>query len=950
MTTTNETTTKPVVPKDSKDATKKTKKTKNEVEELSEEDQKLKEELELLVDILGESNEKLYPDALERLKNAIRTSTSSMTAVPKPLKFLRPHYDRIMSIYDKWPKGANKVNLAAILSVLGMAVDGANDTLKYRLLAGRDDDFGQWGHEYMRHLALEIGEEFHSRIDENKNTKDLLDLSLEIVPFFLKHNAEADACDLLLEVENIDKIVEYVDENTFARVGRYLVSCAPLLSPPDDEVCLSTAYNIYLQNNKLPDALALAIRLDDERMVRAVFDATDDQLVRKQLGLLVGRQRQWFSSEDSEIQEVVSNTKLNEYFSYLAKELNLEEPKHPQDIYKSYLENSLLGAASTPDPMKQNLASVFVNGFVNCAYGKDEIIETDPENKSRIYHTKNAGMTCSVASLGLLHMWDVVEGLGVLDNYLYSPEECIKAGALLGVGVVSAGVHDETDPALALLGEYLENQSNPLRTSAIIGLGLAYAGSPRAELSDLLLPLVVDSDLSMEISSLAALSLGLIFVGTANGDITTSIMQALLERSSAELSDKWARFMVLGLGLLYVGKADEIEEIIETIKVIEHPIALMLEVLVTICSYCGSGNVLQIQKLLRECSTRPYEDEDEDDEDEDEEVDIAPHEAGIAPGAPAIGSDESESGAEDANDTEMQDASEANESVNTEIETETSSGDKHFNKAEDRQEAANVKAFCVLGVALIAMGEEIGSEMVMRHFGHLMHYGDAPIRRAVPLAMGLVSASNPEMKVYETLSRYSHDADLEVASNAVFAMGLVGSGTNNARIAQLLRQLAVYYSRDPDSLFMVRIAQGLLHLGKGTLTLNPLNNERLNLSRVALGGLLTVAVALLTPKSFILSQSPQMLYFMTLAIQPRMLVTVDENLEPIKVNVRVGQAVDVVGQVGNRKTITGWVTHTTPVLLAIGERAELEDDEYLPLTSTLEGIVILKKNPDFEAN
>ena len=30
--------------------------------------------------------------------------------------------------------------------------------------------------------------------------------------------------------------------------------------------------------------------------------------------------------------------------------------------------------------------------------------------------------------------------------------------------------------------------------------------------------------------------------------------------------------------------------------------------------------------------------------------------------------------------------------------------------------------------------------------------------------------------------------------------------------------------------------------------------------------------------------------------------------------------------------------------LAIGERAELATDEYLPLTSVLEGVVILKKN------
>jgi 26S proteasome regulatory subunit N1 len=46
---------------------------------------------------------------VEAIKNFIKTSTSSMTAVPKPLKFLRPHYDELTDIYEKWDAGAVKV-------------------------------------------------------------------------------------------------------------------------------------------------------------------------------------------------------------------------------------------------------------------------------------------------------------------------------------------------------------------------------------------------------------------------------------------------------------------------------------------------------------------------------------------------------------------------------------------------------------------------------------------------------------------------------------------------------------------------------------------------------------------------------------------------------------------------------------------------------------------------
>jgi 26S proteasome regulatory subunit N1 len=53
----------------------------------------------------------LYKPALDAIKNFIKTSTSSMTAVPKPLKFLRPHYDELTAVYDRWPSGAEKVSL-----------------------------------------------------------------------------------------------------------------------------------------------------------------------------------------------------------------------------------------------------------------------------------------------------------------------------------------------------------------------------------------------------------------------------------------------------------------------------------------------------------------------------------------------------------------------------------------------------------------------------------------------------------------------------------------------------------------------------------------------------------------------------------------------------------------------------------------------------------------------
>merc|ERR1711879_647151 len=99
-------------------------------------------------------------------------------------------------------------------------------------------------------------------------------------------------------------------------------------------------------------------------------------------------------------------------------------------------------------------------------------------------------------------------------------------------------------------------------------------------------------------------------------------------------------------------------------------------------------------------------------------------------------------------------------------------------------------------------------------------------------------------------------------------------------------------------------------------------------------------------KSTFLGRFHYVLYYMSLSMFPRMLITMDEEGKPLSVNVRVGQAVDTVGQAGKPKTITGFQTHTAPVLLSHGERAELATDDYIPVSCFLENCVILKPNPN----
>src|SRR5271169_5829214 len=103
---------------------------------------------------------------------------------------------------------------ADVLSVLGMTYsdDETLDSLKYRLLSPIPSPT-DWGHEYVRHLTSEIGIAFNKGIEEGSEaeTTELLDLAKLLIPFLLSHNAEADAVDLLSELDSISLLPDYVD-------------------------------------------------------------------------------------------------------------------------------------------------------------------------------------------------------------------------------------------------------------------------------------------------------------------------------------------------------------------------------------------------------------------------------------------------------------------------------------------------------------------------------------------------------------------------------------------------------------------------------------------------------------------------------------------------------------------------------------------------------------------
>jgi 26S proteasome regulatory subunit N1 len=598
---------------------------------------------------------------------------------------------------------------------------------------------------------------------------------------------------------------------------------------------------------------------------------------------LLGRHRVNYQVEDSEIDdeeaymlnECIGNEKLSEHFLKLAQDLDVMDPKTPEDIYKSHLAETGgfsrrrdTGGAQV-DSARANLASTYVNAFVNAGFGQDKLMTPD---NAWLYKNKDHGMMSAAASLGSILLWNVEEGLTQIDKFLYSSEDYVKAGAALAIGILSSGVRNEADPALALLAQYFEDDSQHIvKCAAATGLGIAYAGAAREDVMEILLPVVESSGggpTGMLETCLAGLSLGMIFVGKCDITVGGTIVQRLMEATEEELGHAHARYLCLGLALLFLGQMEKAEAMIEALRTIEHSISKYAVVMLETCAYAGTGNVLKVQEMLHHC-------------------------------------------------------------------------------AENLSEDAEHQMAAVLGIGLITMGEDVGAEMAVRSFDHLLHYCDLPVKRAVPLSLAVLNISNPDFSVIDQLSRLTHDPDAEMSQNAIMALGIVSAGTNNSRVAGLLRQLSEFYSKEASHVFCVRIAQGLLHMGKGLLTINPFHSERMLLNGPALGGMLVLLHSCFDLKNTLLDKSHYLLYYLTCAMNPRMLITVDEQMELRPVTVRVGLAVETVGQAGKPKRITGFQTHSTPVLLATTERAELGTEEFLAVGSVLEGIVIVKPNSDY---
>jgi len=152
-------------------------------------------------------------------------------------------------------------------------------------------------------------------------------------------------------------------------------------------------------------------------------------------------------------------------------------------------------------------------------------------------------------------------------------------------------------------------------------------------------------------------------------------------------------------------------------------LARYARVTVETCAFACSGDVLKIQQMLEICGEHPEKTEEEETKEEKKD--------------------------------EKKDEKEKKE----EKKDEKKDLKKEEKKEEDNTKVVNPQGVAVLGLALISMAEDVGSKMAIRIMEPLLRYGEPSVRRAVPLTMGLLNVSNPNIIAIDLLSKLSHDHD-----------------------------------------------------------------------------------------------------------------------------------------------------------------------------------------------
>jgi 26S proteasome regulatory subunit N1 len=432
---------------------------KKETAKLAPEDEELQKNIKDMVEGLLDQDIDIQLNSYNLLKSEIISSTGTMTSIPKPLKYAKIFYERIKQAYKEEMLENRRKILGDILCVLAVVVEKKDDDTSLRyILENSLTEFPHWGQELVRIVSGEVCTEYLKRLDEEKPFDDLKNLTGLIIEKLIETQNENEAIDLLVEMDLVDDIKNYCKDTNFKRICNYLVAMSNYSADSSEQKkILEIVYEIYTKYSEYTEALVIAIKLKEQLYIKSTIVGCNDKFKQLQMAFLLARSRCFIQSDSlsSELQDIIKNVHSSKYVKKIGQYLDILKPKNPEEIFKSHLEEKKDGIQL--ESSKINMSTGIVNGLINAGFCKECLLDSKEDFLTK---NKEEGLLCSLASIGLINIWDIESGANEIEKFMDSNEvnPYKRGGYNLGLGIISSNVYDDNNVAFALLEEQVKDK------------------------------------------------------------------------------------------------------------------------------------------------------------------------------------------------------------------------------------------------------------------------------------------------------------------------------------------------------------------------------------------------------------------------------------------------------------------------------------------------------------
>ncbi|EEQ82794.1 hypothetical protein NCER_100429 [Vairimorpha ceranae BRL01] len=247
---------------------------------------------------------------------------------------------------------------------------------------------------------------------------------------------------------------------------------------------------------------------------------------------------------------------------------------------------------------------------------------------------------------------------------------------------------------------------------------------------------------------------------------------------------------------------------------------------------------------------------------------------------------------------------------------------------------ALLESIALLSCCLVGIGDDLALQMISRICTSSQLLDSPHLKSALPLCYSILFPSSSNQQIVDTLEKNLNSSDASIIITSLYALGVIGAGSVSGRIQKVLDSQYSMTYKDPKAGTVLRIANGLLSLGKGLSSISYSFYDRSCIIPKNFIGLFSTTFLLLdSVSSPLLTGNTYLFYLLNQSFTPKYIYTEK------KVNIRIGLPVNTVGVVGDPRRISSMQTHSTPVIINTTERAEIDEPG---LTPFIEDVVILE--------